>query len=178
MTIFDVLSNHHRVIDAMFRRVQDAAGDGRDAELAAFTKLSTWLLAVMRVERTVVYPVFARDAGLPVEIDSARRDHDQIERAIHHIRLAGLPVEAWRAAVARLRTQVSAHRELKELILAPLARARLAPELSFKLVADFASRFAIATAVSGVSITYEPSDRPSDRSRDRSSDPLCGPAAS
>lgn len=162
MTIFDVLANHHRVIDAMFRRAHDAASDGRDAELAAFTKLSTWLLAVMRVERSVVYPVFARDAGLPVEIESARRDHEQIERVIHHIRLGGLPPEAWRTALAQLRALVAAHRELKELILAPLARARLAPELSRTLVAEFAARFTVATTVSGVSITYEPAAGPSE----------------
>lgn len=166
MTIFDVLANHHRVLDAMFRRVIDAAQEGRDAELAAFAKLSTWLLAVMRCARSVVYPVFARDAGLPGEVEASRRDHEQIEQAIHHLRLTGLASEDWRRAVARLRQQVAAHHELEERILAPLARARLAPHRARKLVGEFATRFAAITAVSGVSITYDPAPGP------------CGPAAS
>lgn len=155
MTIFDVLANRQRTIEALFRRVHAAALPEHRPALAAFVGLSTRLIAVMRAERAVVYPAFVVDAGLDEEVGLARQQHDAIERSIHEIRLAGLTTEAWQGAVTQLHAMVTEHHELEELMLVPMARLRISPEHARKLAADFVVSELLAMTVAGVSITYE-----------------------
>ncbi len=157
MTIFEALAQRHAEVDAAFRAIH-AAHERNDtrAALAEFRALSTKLLACMRTEHAIVYPSFAFHAGLDDEVLRAIREHDKIEQAINHLRLAPLAPEAWRGALTRLQVLVADHVETEEWILFPVARLRLTREQAKDLAIDFLAHHARAMMTSACSITYEP----------------------
>jgi len=166
MTIFDVLARQHGEIDGLFRELQAELAAGHEVEARTrFQALSTKLIACMRAEHAVVYPRFAFEAGLDDEVARAIREHDRIEQAINHLRLAPLAPDAWNGAVTRLQLLVADHLETEEWILFPVARLRLTSEAASKLAADFEAYQPVAAAVAAPSITYFVDDQPCSRAR-------------
>ncbi len=156
MTIFELLARKHGEIDALFRQTHDALAASRaDQARNWFDILSTTLIACMRAEHAVVYPRFAHLAGLEDEVIQAIREHDRIEQAVNHLRLAPLAPDAWHGALTRLQVLVNDHVETAAWILFPVARLRLSTAEGTKIGEEFAAYEPIAASVASPSITYD-----------------------
>lgn len=160
-SIFDVLIAQHRETEELFGDVQNAIHTGQ-LELArvAFQLLSSKLIAGMHAEHTMVYPQFARHAGLEQEVSDAVHEHDAIERAVNHVRVGTVTDEQWCDAVAQLGKLVADHADFEEYTLFPIARLSLTTAKICGLADDYLRATERSTPLAGVSITYDPDPRP------------------
>ncbi|MEJ7597249.1 MAG: hemerythrin domain-containing protein [Kofleriaceae bacterium] len=157
MTICELLERQHREVDALFQQIEDAyAANKFRLAHAGFRVVSTKLIACMQAEHSVVYPRFSQVVGLHDEVCAALREHDEIERAINHIRLAPLSPQAWFEAVQWLKSLVSNHVASEEWVLFPVACLAFSRQQLAQLADDFQRYEPIVAAVAGASITYEP----------------------
>ena len=157
MTIFDVLTTQHREVEELFGDVQNAINTGQ-LELArvAFQLLSNKLIAGMHAEHTMVYPQFAKHAGLTDEVVEAIKEHDAIEGAINHVRVGTANDDQWCDGVARLGKLVADHADFEECNLFPIARLSLTTEQERSIAADYQRAKSASAPLAGVSITYAP----------------------
>jgi iron-sulfur cluster repair protein YtfE (RIC family) len=156
MTIFEVLAQRHGELERLFHDVDEAvAASKHRLARAVFRELSVKLIACLRAEHAVVYPRFAYLAQLETEVAEASREHDAIERAINHIRLAMLTPDEWHEAVKRLQAQVAAHATTEEWVVFPMARLVIGDEDLRAIGAQFVAYEPIAASVAGASITYD-----------------------
>ena len=155
-TIFEVLGRQHGELDTLFRQVHDALVSGRESTARhRFAELSTRLLGFMHAEHSIVYPQFAFMAGLEDEVRRAVREHDQIEQAINHLRLAPLSAEEFQGALTRLQCLLADHLETEEWILFPVATLRLSGDDARRIAAEYLAYEPVAMSVAQPSITYD-----------------------
>lgn len=157
VTIFDTLGRHQREIEELFGDLENAIKTSqRELAYVTFQLLSMKLITCMRAEHAVVYPRFEHDAKLVDEVAQARREHEAIEHAITRLRVGGLRKDDWAREVTSLRTLVAEHAELEEYTLFPIAALALSSQQLADIGADYRGYHAVASTVSGASITYEP----------------------
>ncbi len=159
MSAFESLSRHQREIDELLGDVRNAvASEQRVLADANFQLLAVKLLACMKAEHAVVYPRLADVAGLVAEVAQARREHDGIEQTLNRLRVGGLAPDAWDAELDRLARQISAHADLEEFSLFPIASLALSAKELARIEADYLAYHARTVTVAGPSITYDPVD--------------------
>lgn len=155
-TIFEALRSSHRDVEELFGDVQNAVATGQ-LELAKtlFQLVSVKLVATMRAEHEVVYPRFAKEAGLVDEVTQALQEHAGIERMIDLLRVGGLHADDWCDAVAQLGSLVADHADCEECTLFPIASQSLDSKALTEIAADYLSRVKQAMPIAGASITWE-----------------------
>lgn len=156
MSIFDELSRQQRQVSELLVDLQAQVQRGQ-TELAfvTFQLLANKLTACMRAEHAVVYPRFAREAGLATEIAQAHQQHAAIEQTLTRMRVGGLNRLAWRVELTHLVKLVDEHAELEELTLFPMAALTFSSEQLAELGTDFAAYLAVAITVADAAITYD-----------------------
>lgn len=164
MTIFEALRASHREIEDLFGDVQNAIHTEQlDLAEALFQLVSVKIVAAMRAEHEVVYPRFAKEAGLVDEVTEALGEHNGIERMIDLIRVGGLHGIEWSEAVEQLGTLVADHADSEEYSLFPIASLQLSSEALLEIGRDYQNRIKQNAPISGASITYDlplPQPRP------------------
>jgi hypothetical protein len=155
-TIFEALRTSHREVEELFGDVQNAVATGQ-IELAKtlFQLVSVKLVATMRAEHSVVYPRFAKEAGLMDEVSQALREHTGIERMIDLLRVGGLDSNEWCEAVSQLGSLVADHADCEECTLFPMASLSLDNKALTEIAADYKARVTETVPIAGASITYE-----------------------
>lgn len=157
MAIFDVLARQQREIQELIGDVRNAITTHQRALAAVtFQLVAMELGACLRAERAVVYPRLAEIAGLASEIEQARREHAAIECSLDRLRIAGLHADAWDAELDRLARLVTAHADLEEYSLFPIASLALSARELNRLDRAYAALFPRTVEVAGAAITYEP----------------------
>lgn len=155
-TIFEVLRRSHREVEELFGDVQNAiASDQIELAKTLFQVVSVKLVATMRAEHAVVYPRFAKEAGLMDEVTQALNEHTGIERMIDLLRVGGLDSNEWCDAVAQLGSLVADHADCEECTLFPMASLSLDTKALTEIAADYKLRVTATTPIAGASITYE-----------------------
>lgn len=155
-TIFEALRTSHRDVEELFGDVQNAVSTGQ-IELAKtlFQLVSVKLVSTMRAEHAVVYPRFAKEAGLAEEVSQALLEHTGIERMIDLLRVGGLDSNEWCDAVAQLGSLVADHADCEECTLFPMASLSLDNKTLTEIARDYAMRVRQTVPIAGASITYE-----------------------
>lgn len=155
-TIFDALRTTHREIEELFGDVQNAIAT-EQAELAEmlFQLASVKIVSAMRAEHSVVYPRFAREAGLVDEVAQALREHSGIEHMIDLLRVGGLDAAEWAAVVNQLGTLVADHVDCEECTLFPIASLSFSSEQLVEMGRDYQEHMKLIAPIAGASITYE-----------------------
>lgn len=156
MTIFDVLRRSHREVEGLFGDLQNAIStDQVELARAMLQLVSIKLISGMRAEHAVVYPRFAREAGLLDEVAMAIREHEGIEHLIDLLRVGGLRLEDWCMAVAQLGRLVADHTDTEEATLFRSAGRALSPGVLDQLAREYVTHVRMVAPVAGTSITYE-----------------------
>ena len=156
MTIFEALRATHREIEGLFGDVQNAiATEQHELAEMLFQLASVKIVSAMRAEHAVVYPRFAKEAGLVDEVAEALREHTGIERMIDLLRVGGLESAEWTAAVEQLGTLVADHADCEECTLFPIASLSLSTETLIEIGRDYQERMQQIAPIAGASITYE-----------------------
>lgn len=157
MPIFKLLGRQQREIQELLGDIKLAVASSQH-ELArvTFQLVSHKLIAYMRAEHEVVYPMLADLPELVDEIALARKEHAVIEQVINVLRVGGLQGAPWLRMFDELATLVASHAAFEAHSLFPVARRMLAPAELAELRADFDAHLAWSTPVAGASITYEP----------------------
>ena len=155
-TIFEALRRSHREVEELFGDVQNAIASGQ-IELAKtqFQLVSVKLVATMRAEHAVVYPRFAKEAGLMDEVSQALREHTGIERMIDLLRVGGLSSNEWCDAVAQLGSLVADHADCEECTLFPMASLSLDNKALTEIAMDYKARVTETVPIAGASITWD-----------------------
>ena len=155
-TIFEALRSSHREVEELFGDVQNAVSTGQ-IELAkmVFQLVSVKLVSSMRAEHSVVYPRFAKEAGLVDEVSQALLEHTGIERMIDLLRVGGLDSDEWCDAVAQLGSLVADHADCEECTLFPMVSLSLNTKALTDIAADYTARVRETVPIAGASITYE-----------------------
>jgi hypothetical protein len=156
MTIFEALRATHREIEGLFGDVQNAiATDQYEIAEMLFQLTSVKIVSAMRAEHAVVYPRFAREAGLVDEVSQALREHSGIEHMVDLIRVGGLEYTEWCAAVAQLGELVADHADCEECTLFPIASLSFSSDQLTEMGRDYEERMKQIAPIAGTSITYE-----------------------
>lgn len=156
MSIFDALRATHREIEGLFGDVQNAiATEQHELAEMLFQLASVKIVSAMRAEHSVVYPRFAREAGLVDEVSQALREHDGIERMIDMLRVGGLQSTEWCTAVHQLGTLVADHADCEECTLFPIAGLSFSSDQLAEMGRDYQERVKQIAPIAGTSITYE-----------------------
>ncbi|MBA3458819.1 MAG: hemerythrin domain-containing protein [Deltaproteobacteria bacterium] len=156
MSLFDALRSTHREIEGLFGDVQNAiATEQHELAEMLFQLASVKIVSAMRAEHSVVYPRFAREAGLVDEVSQALREHDGIERMIDMLRVGGLEPTEWCVAVQQLGTLVADHADCEECTLFPIASLSFSSQQLAEMGRDYQERMAQIAPIAGASITYE-----------------------
>jgi hypothetical protein len=155
-TIFEALRASHREVEELFGDVQNAIVTSQiELARALFQLVSVKLVATMRAEHAVIYPRFAKEAGLVDEVSQALLEHTGIERMIDLLRVGGLGDEEWVDAVAHLGSLVADHADCEECTLFPIASLQLSTKSLQDMAVDYLARVQQTAPIAGASITYE-----------------------
>jgi hemerythrin-like domain-containing protein len=132
--LFRILIKQHREVDGMLTQLRQAEDPETRGKL--FPVLEQQLMAHAKAEEKTFYAELAR-AGEKGETKHAKREHQDIERAIQEVEALDLDDEGWSDALDRLIETVQHHVEEEEGELFEAAQRSLDAETLDQLAEDF-----------------------------------------
>jgi hemerythrin-like domain-containing protein len=132
--LFRILIKQHREVDSMLTQLGQA--DDPETRGKLFPVLKQQLMAHAKAEEKTFYPALAR-VGEQGEAKHAKREHQDIERAIREVEALELDAEGWSDALDRLIETVEHHVEEEEGDVFEAALRSLDAETLDRLAEDF-----------------------------------------
>jgi hemerythrin superfamily protein len=136
LDIFDVLTNEHRDVEALFDQIEARHEESPEEARDLFTVLYESLLAHAHAEQSVVYQRLAKIGELTEKVAEAKAEHEAVEHMLEELR-AGQLGEAWLARLAVLQENVKHHVHEEEHEVFPTARERVKEDEARRLAASY-----------------------------------------
>lgn len=124
-TIFEVLAREHRDFEARFAQVQQLGAPRLDEARRIYAQLADQLVAHLRAEAEVVYPILAGLRELGDDVAGAVAAHARLVQAVGELRVLRVTAGEWLRAVRRLEADIEHHIDLAEREMFPVARRAL-----------------------------------------------------
>lgn len=132
--LFKILIQQHREVDGMLTQLAEAEDPAMRSKL--FPVLKQQLMAHAKAEEKTFYPALAR-VGEQGEAKHAKREHQDIERAIQAVEALDFDDEQWFEALERLTETVQHHVEEEEGDVFEAAQRSLDTETLDQLAEEF-----------------------------------------
>jgi hemerythrin superfamily protein len=128
----DALAAEHRLVLALFDKIEATRDDQASARLHLLAKLKYALGKHALEEENVVYPVL-RQANSAHDADALNAEHGYVKTYLYELETMPAAGPAWLARARDFRTMIEEHMKMEEEEVFPALQSALTPEQNAKL---------------------------------------------